>query len=243
MSGHSVFLTDTEEDPAVEADRVRALVKQVDGVMLCAPRTSESHLRALARETPLVMLNRRIPGIPSVTTDNDEAIRQAVAHLVALGHRRIAYVAGPRTCWCNRDRLRLLRTAAAGAAAALIETGNVEPRIAGGTAAAGSVLAAGVTAVVAYNDLVALGLLDALTAHGVAVPATISVVGFDDILPAKLVNPALTTVGQPGEDAGRAGMDLLLRRLERPDPSPAPPLTPVAHLVIRASTGPAARLR
>jgi DNA-binding LacI/PurR family transcriptional regulator len=215
-SGHWVFLTDTDEDPGVEADRVRALVKQVDGVVLCAPRTSESHLRALARETPLVMLNRRLAGIPSVTTDNGEGIRQAVAHLVALGHERVAYVAGPRASWFNRDRLRLLRTATA---------------------------AAGVDLVVAYNDLVALGLLDALGARGVAVPGRISIVGFDDILPAELVSPALTTVGQPSEEAGRAGMDLLLRLMADPLLLPAPAIEPVAWLVVRGSTGPAPGLR
>ncbi|GAA4256259.1 LacI family DNA-binding transcriptional regulator [Dactylosporangium darangshiense] len=238
-SGHWVFLTDTDEDAGVEADRVHALVKQVDGVVLCAPRTSESRLRALARETPMVMLNRRVAGIPSVTTANGEGIRQAVAHLVALGHERLAYVAGPRASWSNRDRLCLLRTAMAAAGVDLVETANVEPRFAGGIAAADRILEAGVTAVVAYNDLVALGLLDALGARGVAVPGRISIVGFDDILPAELVSPALTTVGQPSEEVGRAGMDLLLRLMADPRLLPAPALEPVARLVVRGSTGPA----
>jgi DNA-binding LacI/PurR family transcriptional regulator len=238
-SGHWVFVTDTDEDPGVEADRVRALVKQVDGVVLFAPRTSASHLRALARETPMVMVNRRVTGIPSVTIDNSEAIQQAVAHLVAFGHERVAYVAGPSASWSNRDRLRLLRTATAAAGVDLVETGNVEPRFAGGIAAAERVLVAGVTAVVAYNDLVALGLLDSLGGSGVAVPGWISIVGFDDILPAELASPALTTVGQPSEEAGRAGMDLLLRLMAEPRPLPAPALEPVARLVVRDSTGPA----
>jgi DNA-binding LacI/PurR family transcriptional regulator len=242
-SGLWVFLTDTGEDPGAEADRVRALVKQVDGVVLAAPRTSEPHLRALARETPLVLLNRRVAGIPSVTTDNGEGIRQAVEHLVAFGHERVAYVAGPRASWFNRDRLRLLHGAAAAAGVELVETGHAEPRFAGGVAAAGKVLAAGVTAVVAYNDLVALGLLDALTDRGVAVPGRISIVGFDDIRPARVVRPALTTVGQPSEEAGRAGLDLLLRLMAHPDRPPAPEPEPVAWLAVRASTGPASRLR
>jgi len=66
---------------------------------------SEDELRPIAGETPMVMLNRRVGRIPSVTIDNADAIRQAVAHLVALGHRRVAYVAGPRTSWSNRERL------------------------------------------------------------------------------------------------------------------------------------------
>ncbi|WP_426502717.1 LacI family DNA-binding transcriptional regulator [Dactylosporangium sp. McL0621] len=236
-SGHWVFLTDTDEDPAVEADRVRALVKQVDGVVLCSPRTSEPQLRLLALETPMVMLNRRVAGLPSVTTDNGEGIKQLVAHLVALGHERVAYVAGPRASWSNRSRLRLLRTATAAAGVGLVETGNVEPRFAGGIAAADQVLGAGVTAVVAYNDLMALGLLNAFGARGVEVPGRMSVAGFDDILPAALASPALTTVGQPSEGAGRAGMDLLLRLMADRQSRPAP--EPVARLVVRNSTGPA----
>ncbi len=235
-SGYWVFVTDTDEDPGVETDRIRALVRQVDGVVLCAPGTSASHLRVLARETPMVIVNRRVAGIPSLTTDNGEGIRQAVAHLVALGHERVAYVAGPTASWLNRDRLRLLRTATAAAGIDLVATGNVEPRFAGGIAAADRVLGAGVTAVIAYNDLVALGLLEALGARGVAVPGRISIVGFDDILPAELASPALTTVGQPSKEAGRAGMDLLLRLMADPRQFPAATLQPVTRLVVRGST-------
>jgi LacI family transcriptional regulator len=239
-SGYRVFLIDTDEDPGVEAARVRSLVKQVDGVVLFAPRTSESQLRALRRETPMVLVNRRVAGIPAVTTDNSEGVHQAVAHLIAFGHERVAYVGGPRTSWSNRDRLGRLREATAAAGVDLVEIGNVEPRFAGGIAAAGRVLDAGVTAVFAYNDLVALGLLEAL-GGGAAVPGRISIVGFDDILPAQLASPALTTVNQPSEEAGRAGMDLLLRLMAEPRLllASAPPSAPVAGLVVRSSTGPA----
>lgn len=237
-SGYRVLVTDTDEDPGVEADLARAFIKQVDGVVLFSPRTSEPHLRALALEMPTVLVNRRVAGIASVTIDNGEGIRQAVAHLVALGHERVAYVAGPSASWSNRDRLRLLRAATAVAGIDLIETGNVEPCFAGGIAAADRVLEAGVTAAIAFNDLVALGLLDALGGAD-AVPGRISIVGFDDILPAQLAGPALTTVGQPSEEAGRAGMELLLRPRAEPRLSPAPALEPVARLVVRDSTGPA----
>jgi LacI family transcriptional regulator len=140
----SVFLADTDEDPTVEAGLVRALIKQVDGILLCSPRTSEEELRSLAGETPVVLLNRRVSRIPSVTIDNVDGIRGAVAHLQALGHHRVAYVAGPRTSWSNRERLRLLRAAMAAAEVELVETGNVVPQFAGGVAAADVVLASGV---------------------------------------------------------------------------------------------------
>ena len=109
-SDFSVFLADTDEDPAAEAGLVRALCKQVDGIVLCSPRMTEEDLRSVIGETPVVMLNRRVGQIPAITIDNADGIRQAVAHLAALGHRRIAYVAGPRSSWSNRERVRALRS-------------------------------------------------------------------------------------------------------------------------------------
>ncbi|MET7402293.1 LacI family DNA-binding transcriptional regulator [Dactylosporangium sp. NPDC005572] len=236
---YSVFLADTDEHAAAEADLVRALGKQVDGIVLCSPRMSEAEIRAVAGETPIVMLNRRVGRIPSVTIDIGEATRQAVAHLVALGHRGVGYVAGPRNSWSNRERLRVLRSAAAGAGVELREIATVAPRFAGGVAVADVVLAAGVTAVVAYNDLVALGLLNRFAARGVSVPADISVVGFDDILFAEMVSPALTTLALPQEPTGRAGVELLLDLLEDPDRAGSARRELSAQLMVRGSTGPA----
>jgi len=233
-AGFSVFVADTDEDPAAEAGLVRALSKQVDGILLCSPRMSDDHLRTAAAETTLVMLNRRVGRIPCITIDNSDGIRQAVAHLAALGHRRIAYVAGPRASWSNRDRAKTLRTATAAAGIELVEIGSVVPQFAGGVAAADQVLAAGVTAVVAYNDLVAFGLLNWFANRGVKVPEAISVMGFDDIVLARMVSPALTTVAQPQEPIGRAGVDLLLQLLEGKE---ATRREISAQLMVRHSTG------
>ncbi|GAB3846715.1 LacI family DNA-binding transcriptional regulator [Dactylosporangium cerinum] len=216
-SDFSVFLADTDEDPSAEAGLVRALSKQVDGIVLCSPRMTEEDLRSVIGETPVVMLNRRVGQIPAITIDNIDGIRQAVAHLAALGHRRIGYVAGPRLSWSNRERARALRTTTNAAGIDLVEIGNFAPQFAGGVAAADLVLAAGVTAVIAYNDLVALGLLNWFATRGVKVPEAISVMGFDDIVLSQMVSPSLTTVAQPQEQIGRAGVDMLLQLLEDPD--------------------------
>jgi DNA-binding LacI/PurR family transcriptional regulator len=236
-SDFSVFLADTDEDPAAEAGLVRALSKQVDGIVLCSPRMTEDDLRSVIGETPIVMLNRRVAQIPAITIDNVDGIRQAVAHLAALGHRRIAYVAGPRLSWSNRERARALRTATTAAGIELVEVGNFVPQFAGGVAAADLVLAAGVTAVIAYNDLVALGLLNWFATRGVAVPATISVMGFDDIVLSQMVSPSLTTVAQPQEQIGRAGVDLLLQLLEDPDRAAVARRELPSQLMVRHSTG------
>ncbi|WP_213452045.1 LacI family DNA-binding transcriptional regulator [Rhizomonospora bruguierae] len=237
-SDYSVFLADTDERAPLEADLVRALGKQVDGIVLCSPRMSEAEVRSVAGETPIVMLNRRVGRIPAVTIDNGEAIRQAVAHLVALGHHRLGYVAGPRVSWSNRERLRALRSTTAATGVELLEVATVVPQFSGGVAAADLVLAAGVTAVVAYNDLVALGLLNRFAARGLAIPGDISVLGFDDIVFAEMVNPALTTVAQPKEAAGRAGVELLLHLMEEPDRAGTARRDLTAQLLVRGSTGP-----
>jgi LacI family transcriptional regulator len=240
-SDFSVFLADSDEDPMVEADLVRALIKQVDGIVLCSPRMCEEDLRSLAGETPMVMLNRRVGRIPSVTVDNGDGIRQAVAHLTALGHRRVAFVAGPRASWSNRERTRALRAATVAAGVTLVEVGSVRPQFAGGVAAADLVLAARVTAVIAYNDLVALGLLNRFAARGVAVPGDISVIGFDDIVLSEMVSPSLTTLAQPKEQTGRVGVDLLLQLMEDPDRAAVARRELTSQLMVRHSTGPAPR--
>lgn len=235
----AVFLADTDEDPAAEADLVRALTKQVDGIVLCSPRMSEDDLRSVIGETPVVMLNRRVGRIPSVTVDNVDGMRQAAAHLTALGHRRVAYVGGPRSSWSNRERARGLRTVAGSAGLRLVEIGNVTPQFEGGVAAADLVLAADVTAVVAYNDVIALGLLSRFRARDIQVPAQISVIGFDDITLSAMVAPALTTVSLPKEQTGRAGVDLLLALMENPERGGTARRELPTQLMVRGSTGPA----
>jgi DNA-binding LacI/PurR family transcriptional regulator len=238
-SDYSVFLADTDEDPSVEAELVRALSKQVDGILLCSPRMSDDEVRSMVGETPVVMLNRRVGRIPSVTMDNVGGTKQVVAHLRALDHRRIAFVAGPRTSWSNRERLRALRAATAAAGIELVEVGNVVPQFAGGVAAADLVLAAGVTAVVGYNDLVAIGLLSRFAVRGVAVSGQISVVGYDDIVMSEMASPSLTTLAQPKAQLGRAGVDLLLQFMEDPEQVAVARWELPTQLMVRDSTGPA----
>ena len=160
-----------------------------------------------------------------------------MAHLVALGHARIGFVAGPRRSWSNRDRLRGLRAASTAAGVELVEVGNFPPHFEGGVSAADLVVATKVTAVIAYNDVVALGLMSRLSARGIAVPDEMSVVGVDDIAMSAMFTPALTTVAIPKKEAGRAAVELLLELLENPDsPIPARRKMPT-HLLVRQTTG------
>ena len=236
---YSVFLADSGEDPVVEAGLVRALSKQVDGILLCSSRMGAEDLLAASGNTLTVMLNRRAGRIPAVTIDNSDGIREAMAHLAALGHRRVGYVAGPAASWSNRERLRGLRTGTDAVGLELVQVGSVAPQFTGGVAAADLVLAADVTAVFAYNDLIALGLLNRFAARGVSVPADISVIGVDDIVFSEMVSPSLTTLVQPKEQIGRVGVELLLDLMAEIGPASTVRRQLSSRLAVRDSTGPA----
>jgi DNA-binding LacI/PurR family transcriptional regulator len=237
-AGYAVFIADTDEDPMVEAELVASLAKQVDGIILCSARGSDAAVAALAADGPMVLVNRRLAGIPSITFDNADGLRAVMDHLVALGHRRIAYAAGPANSWSNRERTEAFRGYRSQTHELdLIELGNFPPFFSGGTQAADLAIASGATAIVAFNDLVAVGLMDRLRQRGLRVPQEISVAGFDNVPVSTLVWPNLTTVDFPRIQMGRVSVDILLdivlneARLDHPVPD-----IPVS-LVVRQSTG------
>jgi LacI family transcriptional regulator len=237
-SDFSVLLADTDESVAVELKLIHTLTKQVDGFLLCSPRAADEDLRSVSGDIPVVMLNRRVGQIPSVAFDNADGVRQVITHLVALEHRRIAYVAGPKASWVNRERVRALRTLTASMGLELVEVGTESPTFVSGVAVADTLLAASVTAVIAYNDVMALGVISQFTARGARVPHDISVVGFDNIPTADLVTPPLSTVDQPKDQCGRAGVELLIDVLhDRERPGTSRRVVPM-QLVVRESTGP-----
>ncbi len=233
---HHVFVADTNEDAIAEEELVRALAKQVDGVLLCSPRMSNSLIEQLSREVPLVVVNRQIAGLPAVVMDVAQGARLAVEHLIGLGHRRLALAAGPRGSWTSKEIRRSAAAAARAAGADLHVTGPNAPTEDGGLAAAEQLRKAGVTAVLAYNDLMALGLIEGLQSLGLRVPRDVSVVGIDDITLSRLTRPKLTTVATPTAAAGRTAVDMLLAYGD--DRRTTALVNLQTDLVIRDSTGP-----
>ncbi|MEV6343194.1 LacI family DNA-binding transcriptional regulator [Actinoplanes sp. NPDC051851] len=207
-----VFITDTDEDPVAELEAIATLRHNTDGVLLCSPRAADADLLTAADPATTVLLHRRVPGMSSVVADIADGTRQAVQHLRALGHRRIAYVSGPEDSWATGQRLTGLDGFAGDAELEILRIGSVAPTFEGGVLAGDLVLAGPATAVLAYNDLVALGLLHRLAARGAAVPGRMSVVGYDDISLAAMSHPPLTSVAVPKDRAGAVGLDLLLGR-------------------------------
>jgi len=238
-AGYAVIIADSDEDPSQEAELVRGLAKQVDGVVLCSPRSPDAVIEDLAKDCPLVLVNRPCGDLPTVSIDNLDGVRQAVAHLRALGHRRIAYVGGPATSWSHRERLRSLQQVAAEQPEFdLVDLGSFQPYVSGGIAAGDLLVASGATAVLAYNDLVGFGILKRLRQRGVRVPEDVSVVGVDDIPMSTLTTPSLTSIGIPLANCGRAAVDMLLGLVRDPSSPPAHHHDLSFRLVVRESTGP-----
>ena len=238
-AGYAVFIADSDEDPVLEAELVRSLSQQVDGLVLCSPRAPEHVILELARRCPLVLVNRACGDLPTVAIDNHDGVRQALVHLRALGHRRIAYVGGPRVSWSNTQRLKaFLAIGAESPDTELVELGSFAPYVSGGVAAADLLIASGATAALAYNDLLAFGLLERLRQRGVVVPDDISIVGMDNIPMAGLTSPGVTSVGTPLVNLGRAAVDMLLAVVRDPGAPPTHHADLSVQLAVRGSTGP-----
>lgn len=245
-AGYAVFVADSEEARSAEPTLLAEFAQRVDGVIVASPRSDDETLRRALGDLPHVLVNRDAAGLPSVDADDADGVTQALGHLHALGHRTVAVAAGPTSSWSGTRRVEGLRRAAERLGnVTLVELGSFRPYFSGGFAAADHAVASGATAVVAFNDLMALGILDRLRGRGVRVPEDISVVGFDDVAFATLVSPALTTVRVPHIGLGQSAVDLLVGMLDDASSAGAGAgaSDAVAHeqlpveLVIRGSSG------
>lgn len=243
-AGYPLLVSDSVEDPEAEAALAIELRRRCDAIILCAPRMSPRDLhRVLDVADPVVLINRasEASGAPTVSVDYAEGSRQLMRRLMRHGHRSFVYLAGPPRSISNQERelaLRALVREHDGVTLSIIPAG---PSIEDGYAALAPVLDSGATAVICYNDVVAIGLLGKLNEAGVSVPDDISVAGYDDIPFARYVTPSLTTVSTPKEELGRHAWEAVERALAHDTVFSA--LTFAPRLVERSSTGPAPRQR
>jgi LacI family transcriptional regulator len=247
--GYTALLADTDNDPGRERQLVGALLaRHVDGLIVATARLEHPLLAELSADgLPIVLVNRvtNAAPLPSVASDDAAGIAAAVEHLVGLGHRRIAHVAGPPTLSTGQARLEAYEAA--------VRRHRVRADPALVVAAAGFTIDAGAeaarrlprgrkapTAIVAANDLLAIGCYEVLADQGKKVPDDVSVIGFNDMLLVDKLTPPLTTVHVSQFEIGRQAAELLLTLLADPDRDAATGrrLLP-ARLVIRGSTGPA----
>ncbi|NYI03668.1 LacI family DNA-binding transcriptional regulator [Allostreptomyces psammosilenae] len=222
-AGLGVMLCNSAESPSEEADYLGLFAEQrVRGVLVTPADTSGRNLAAFRRHgIPFVFVDRVVPSEEacSVSVDDVAGGTLAVRHLLAGGHRRVAYVSGPMHLTQCADRLAGARAAVAEAglppeALTVLETGRLN--VAAGRDAGARLLglADRPTAVFCANDLIALGVLQAMFTAGVRVPEDMSIVGYDDIEFAGAAAVPLTSVRQPAERIGSAAAELLIQETD-----------------------------
>lgn len=238
--GRSVLILGTHRRPNV-AEQVLELADRVDGMVVMSQTVGESTVEELVRRgAPLVLLARSAPeGADSVQTENRRSAARLARHLIEHGHRRIAFVGDPRGAFDVRERW--LGYLAAHRAAGLRPAHDAVPsafREADGREAGARLLASPTrpTAVMAANDEIALGVLDAAREIGMDAPGDLAITGWDDIPMTRHVAPALTTVRQPMVELGRRAAELLHERVARERTEPRHEVLPT-EVVVRSSCG------
>ncbi|HWM07507.1 MAG TPA: LacI family DNA-binding transcriptional regulator [Actinophytocola sp.] len=248
-AGYSGLVVNTDNDPGRERIQIDSLrSRQVEGLIVATALLDHPLMDELAREgVKMVMVNRRPEGIdvPSITPDDATGIRLAVEHLAGLGHRRIAHLAGPENTSTGVARARAFR-------AAVRDLGlDDDPGLVrdcgywteeAGAECLRELLDSGAefTAVVAGNDLIALGCYDVFAEREIACPDDMSVVGFNDMPFLDKLRPPLTTIAIPHHQIGTEAARLLLDAIAEPHRPARSVLLPLS-LTVRGSTAPPRR--
>ncbi|MFK3960747.1 LacI family DNA-binding transcriptional regulator [Pseudalkalibacillus hwajinpoensis] len=220
QSGYKVLLGNTYQDPDKAYSYLEELKqKQVDGVILLTTRLDNNVITDIADKYPVVLTSDFIAGlnVPTVAIDNISSARNAVEHLLQLGHQRVGMITGPLDIPLSRDRLKGYRQAllenGIGVDGVLIQEGDHHYESGYNQMNKFLALENPPTAIFAANDSMAMGAVKAVKAHGLRVPEDIGVVGFDNIQFSDIFEPSLTTVAQPFLEMGQRSMELLLKQI------------------------------
>lgn len=232
-----ILVGDSHENPELERSLIRRMTGQVDALILASSRMPDADVIAAAERLPVVLANRMlekgstIPDqLSQMALDIDPGFTQAARHLFDLGHSSVTYVDGPAHSWSGRQKRESLTRACADLGMSLTITGTEQPDFSGGRSALAAIDTAEVTAIIAFNDQVALGLLSALRDARMNVPEHISVIGCDDSLPDGLAWPSLTTVDSSSRTLGALAAGAIL------DPLHQRTGTVPSRLIVRDST-------
>lgn len=241
-NNYEILLTSTVHDPKrMEAAVRRMIERRVDGVAILTFGMEESLLEHLRyRKVPLVFVDvgPGVPGIANIRINYLSGIRQAVQHLAALRHTRIAFISGPaelKSAIARREAFRLSMTEI-GLSSDLIVVGNHQME--GGIQALSELHACKdrPTAVMCSNDMTAIGVMRQAYEQSIRVPEDLSVIGFDDIRLSEFTIPPLTTVQMSQHELAKIAFQALLKEIEEPDATESRQYELVTNLVLRRST-------
>jgi len=236
-SDYTLLMVDAQESGTRERHNLDRILPLVDGLIVASSRMSDTVLRSVAKSHPVVVLNRYVGGLPSVVPDTGHGMKQAIAHLLQLGHNTVHYLSGPDASWISGMRWLAVRAAAQSMGFAAHRLGPVLPTVEGGSTAVNQIVSHHAKAVICFNDLVAMGLIRALTRKGIRVPGDLSVVGCDNIFASDLVTPGLTTIAAPMGVLGDTAVKNIVAMLGGAKPRLSAPITVPVKLIVRNSTG------
>ncbi|MGZ3362320.1 MAG: LacI family DNA-binding transcriptional regulator, partial [Xanthobacteraceae bacterium] len=243
--GYATIVVDVGPDPSRERELVdRLIARGVDGLVLATVVLNDPVVgHCLAASIPVVLVNRSDSArkLPAVVTDDEAGMRLAVDHLVGLGHRRLGHIAGPQDVSTGALRRAGFKAAAARAGLSaqntLIETARAYTRDEGRLAALRLLdRERPPTAIVAANDLLALGIYDAIGERGLKCPSDVSVVGHNDMPYVDMLSPPLTTVRIAQREMGNQAARLLLDAIAAPA-ARRERVVLEPRLIVRGSTG------
>ena len=229
--GFDVLVADSRWDDDREIALVDRAKGYAEGVIVCMPSASHP---VEADGPPIVAINRRMRGAHAVVLDQATIVETQLAHLLGLGHERILSLSGPKKYWAAHERRRHAERLAGDHHLEI--SAPIDPTFDAGVEFADHI-DPDVTAVIAFTDGQAAGLIARLAERGIRVPEDVSVIGANDVPLARMMNPALTTMRAPLDAMGRAAVSLLLDHLQR-DGGPTIVETMSSELIVRRSTAP-----
>jgi len=243
--GYNLLLCDTDENPEKEEIYLKLLLeKRVDGLIIAPTGQGISYLKEFVkRNIPIVFIDRKIEGIPAdvVCADNVQGAFSAVEHLIKLGHKRVAMIAGLKAVTTTQERIKGYLDALS---SHNIKTDN-SLIVEGSSKIEEGIKATEIlfkleyppTAIFSSNNLMTLGALIALKRLGKNVPKDVAIVGFDDLEWAEVLDPPLTAVSQPTYTIGATAAQLLIQRLSKEGPVKKQTIILKTELIIRRSCG------
>jgi DNA-binding LacI/PurR family transcriptional regulator len=239
-SGKHLMVAVGSTDPDLETQAIRSLLDlRVDGLLLAGYTGKPEDLALMLRGTPAVVITREVDvaGVDSASASDFRGAQLAVEHLQQLGHKEIVHVAKPQGLPYPGRGLGYVNAMERQGLTPVMITADMTER--GGRKAIDQYLDSGAavpTAIFAYNDLVALGVLDALSSRSISVPEAVSVIGYDNTELAGSQMVGLTTIDHHAHELGRLAAGTILRRLEGGSDSPQINIHVDPILVVRRTT-------
>jgi LacI family transcriptional regulator len=242
-AGYTVIFCNTDESPQKESEYVRLLMqKQVDGFLLVPAGSDPDSVRLIQqRDTPVVVIDRRVPGVvvDTVRGDSEEGAYQLTRLLLSLGHCRVGILSGPAGISTADDRVagfrRAMEEAGLGVAEEAVLRGVYNPDSGYRLTLQAMALPNRPTALLAANNFITIGAMKALQELGLDVPGDLALVGFDDLPPAMVTFPFFTVAAQPAYEMGQLATDLLVARLEGRGPARPQEIILPAQIILRRS--------